>query len=162
MRKQAGTSSTTRADIEMEIPSRVAATDNLASQKDPASQDDSASHGQAPPTSTVVEEQRENPVLEKPSETTQDDAVIIAECHGATPEASSPLAIIVAKDESPCCEKGKADSHLQAFESLDVTSLHQRYLTRLLENRETESAMVTLMKKKNMRYAFYSLSYICM
>lgn len=96
----------------------------------------------------MVEEHQANPVEEQLAETNQGDVVITAERHIPAPETSNTLSKITAKDESPHREGRKYDSHFQALENLDVTSLHQQYLIQTSANREAESALVALLKKK--------------
>jgi hypothetical protein len=127
------------------------AMDNPETQDDPVSEDEPAHqdnlvshvHTASPP---VVEKEgiTPEPTLEK----AHDDVVITGEQHGAPPEASMALAKIIAKNESPSKEKGKSSLHFLSFEDLDVNSLHQGYLTRLLESRETEIAMINTLKRK--------------
>lgn len=143
VKEKTGTSSTAGANIKMEIPAQ----DDIS--KNPG-QDDPVGNDQAPPDSTVVVEQHDNPAMRKPAEAmaTEDEVVVTAEQHNPALETSTTLAKIIAKDESPRREGKNADSQLQAFESMDANSLHQQYLTRISQNREAESALVALLKKK--------------
>ena len=95
--------------------------------------------------STPIMEERENPTSELPLETTYPDVMITWEKH-STPKISNVLVKIPAKDESPMKKKGKTKLQFQSLEDLDVNSLHQGYLTRLSERRDTGIAMVNTLK----------------
>jgi hypothetical protein len=93
---------------------------------------------------------------------TEDEVVVTAEQHNPAPEPSTALSKIIAKDKSPHSEEKAFDSCLQAFENMDVASLHQQYLTRLTQDLEAESALVALLKKKyEVQWSLHLHMYLC-
>lgn len=97
-----------------------------------------------------MEETQGNLAMEKSADvmTAEDEVLVTAEKHNPAPETSTTLAKIIAKDKSPHREEKTSDSRLQELEGMDIASLHQQYLTRLAQDREAESALVALLKKK--------------
>jgi hypothetical protein len=74
--------------------------------------------------------------------------VVTGETRNTPPETSTVLAKIIVKDELPIKNKGKANLEFQPFEDQDVDSLHQTFLTRLSESRDSEVAMINSLKRK--------------
>lgn len=164
IKNQAGRSSTAITGAEEIIPSPNVATANpeiqdmvnpesqvnLANDEELAHQDGPSSPVRAsiPIMEVHEEDPKDDPAAAEPETKIQDDVVVTGENYNPDPKTSTALTKLIAKDESPNKDKGKASLHLQSFEALDVNSLQPRYMTRLSESRDAEMTMVNTLKIK--------------
>lgn len=104
----------------------------------------------------AMEGEKSNPAHEKPAEVeaAQDEVVITAEKHNPPPSTYTVLTKTIDEGKPPLREELADGSCLETYDDTSVASLHQKYMMQVVQNRETENSVVTLMKKK---YEVHSL-----
>lgn len=110
---------------------------------DPVSQE----QHQEPPADVVMDEEPPAAASPKPVEG-EDDVVVTHTQHSTPPKTSTVLVKTTAEHKPAPSHEPAHDAHLEAYEDMGLSSLHQEYVTQLARHHDAEGAIVTLMKKK--------------